>query len=486
MPGSPDPRPVHLVLGDQLWARPPAEAAGRRLLMVEDPGLATRRAYHARKLVLVWSAMRHYADERRAEGWDIDYRIGESLDTVLAEFADITAIRPREAGIRPLLARHGVVLVDDPGWWTSPEDFGTWLARHPAPRMENYWRDLRRRTGLLMDGKQPVGGRWNYDDENRKPFPKNHVALPKPSFAPDATTRAVMDHVRTLPGLIGTVDGFDLPTTRTDALALLADFVAHRLPWFGPYEDAMSSTDPIGYHSLLSIPLNLSLISPQECVDAAIAAWRAGTAPIASVEAFVRQIAGWREYLFHLWEQFPGDWERTNALEQERPLPAFFWTGDTSMRCLSIALRRVLETGYGHHIERLMVIGNFALMAGVRPQEVNAWFHQCYVDAYEWVVTPNVVGMSQYADGGWVARKPYVASGAYIDRMSDHCKGCAHDPKTDCPFTVLYWSFLIDREHDPRLREPLMRNLFGLARKDADERARWIAARARLLPTWNP
>jgi deoxyribodipyrimidine photolyase-related protein len=481
---NPDPTttaPVRLILGDQLSTDYLADCAGHRLLMVEDPDFARRRPYHAKKLVLIWSAMRHFAAERHSEGWDVDYRTGESLDTVLASLPAVSVIQPREKGIRPLLARHHATLLPDPYWWTSPSEFRAWLGDRRSPRLEEYWRHLRKRTGLLMDGKNPVGGEWNYDKQNRKPFPKGHVPVPSPVFEPDTITKEVMDTVRQLPGTVGTVDGFGFPTTRRDALALLDHFIRHKLESFGPYEDALHDRDPTGYHSLLTIPLNIGLLSPQECVDAALAALDSG-APIASVEAFVRQIAGWREYLFHLWQTFDGDWNTTNALEHHRPLPEWFWTGETPLRCVSIALKRVLENAYGHHIERLMVIGNFALLLGVSPQAVNDWFWSCYADAFEWVVTPNVVGMSQFGDGGWVASKPYISSGAYIDRMGNFCKECRFDPKTDCPFTVLYWTFLIDREAEGPLTTRMAQNYFGLARKSAEERAGWIAARARVLP----
>ena len=474
-------RPVRLILGDQLTTDTLADCAGHRLLMVEDPSLAGRRRYHAKKLVLIWSAMRHFAAERRAEGWEVDYRIGEPLDQVLAGISQVSVVQPREAGIRPLLQRHGVRIVADPHWWTTPTEFRQWLGDRRSPRLEEYWRHLRKRTGLLMDGKNPTGGEWNYDKQNRKPFPRGHEPVPFPRFAPDAITREVMETIRARTDVVGTVDGFCFPTTRAEAIALLDHFIQHKLERFGPYEDALHDRDPVGYHSLLSIPLNIGLLSPQECVDAAVAALGDG-APIASVEAFVRQIAGWREYLFHLWETFDGDWHSTNALGHRRALPEWFWTGDTPMRCLSISLRRVLDNAYGHHIERLMVIGNFALLLGVAPQAVNEWFWSCYADAFEWVVTPNVVGMSQFADGGWVASKPYIASGAYVDRMGNYCKECRFDPKTDCPFTVLYWNFLIDRESEGPLTSRMAQNYFGLARKGVEERAAWVASRARVLP----
>ncbi|MBB6048423.1 cryptochrome/photolyase family protein [Armatimonas rosea] len=470
-----------LILGDQLSTDYLAALGGipgqDTLLMVEDPALVARRPYHRKKLVLVWSAMRHFAQECRAAGWAVDYRRGGSLAECLAPLdGACVCIQPREKGIRSLLQAHRVRTVPDPYWGVSPDAFSALLAAHPHPKLEDFYRWRRRTTGILMEGGKPIGGAWNYDKENRKPFPKTHQPIAHFTVPPDALTQEVMAEVAALPGLTGSVEGFDMPVTRTDAQALLADFIARRLALFGPYEDAMSAQDPYGYHSLLSLPLNLSLLSPQECLQAAQEALAQNAAPLASVEGFVRQILGWREFLYHLYEAFPGDYHAANALGHHQPLPEFYWSGDTPMQCLSHVIKQVLESGYSHHIERLMVLGNFALLAGVSPRALNEWFWCCYLDAYDWVVTPNVIGMSQFADGGWVATKPYIASGAYIARMSNYCKGCAFDPKDAtseraCPFTTLYWAFLIEREAEAPLSGRMAQNYFGLRGKSAQERA---------------
>jgi deoxyribodipyrimidine photolyase-related protein len=353
--------------------------------------------------------------------------------------------------------------------------------------MEPFYRELRRRTGLLVDAAgAPAGGVWNLDKENRRRYDGRPVP-PPPGFPPDAlTARALADIDALCPEAIGSTAGFDLPVTRAAALVALEDFVARRLPEFGPFEDAMSAEDGVLFHSLLSPLLNLGLLDPLEVCGAAVAAYEAGLAPLASAEGFVRQIIGWREYIYYrYWELMPGLRE-ANAWGAERPLPAWYWSGETHMRCVGAALGRVLDTGYTHHIERLMLLCNFALLAGVRPHELNSWFLECYVDAYDWVVTPNVIGMGLNADGGVVATKPYIASAAYINRMSDYCRGCAYDHTRRtgpgaCPFNTLYWNFLLTNEGRLRANPRLGPAVLGLSRLDDAERAAVRAEAAGLL-----
>jgi deoxyribodipyrimidine photolyase-related protein len=277
------------------------------------------------------------------------------------------------------------------------------------------------------------------------------------------------------PDAIGSTEGFDLPVTRAEALRALEEFVAHRLPEFGPFEDAMSAEHGVLFHSLLSPLLNLGLLEPLELCAAAVAAYNAGLAPISSVEGFVRQVIGWREYIYYrYWELMPGLSE-ANAWGAERPLPAWYWSGTTRMRCLRHAIERVLRDGYSHHIERLMLLCNFAMLAGVQPQELNAWFLECYIDAYDWVVTPNVIGMGLNADGGIVATKPYIGSASYINKMSDYCRGCDYDQtartgERACPFNTLYWNFLLRHEGRLRANPRLGPAVLGLARLSDSER----------------
>lgn len=447
------------------------------ILMVEDHRFVQRKPYHRKKIVLVWSAMRHFRDRLTALGYSVDYRINHSLLECISEQPQRTVcIVPREHGIRVLLGAIGVEFIDDPYWFVSPADFSHWMAARKQPRLEQYYRMVRVQTGLLMNGETPTGGVWNFDKENRKPFPKSHQAIFQLTFIPDETTQAVMDYVHNMANLIGDVAGFNEAVTRDDALKRLEWFIEYGLHDFGRYEDAMSSGDMYGFHSILSPLLNLSLLSPAECLEAAVEAFASGNAPLESVEAFVRQILGWREYMFHLYDWVGSSaWEEQNALLGNEPLPDFYWTGDTKMSCLRVTVTDTLRTGYAHHIIRLMVQGNFALLLGVKPQDIRDWFWSVFLDAYDWVVTPNVIGMSQAADNGLTASKPYAASGAYISRMSDYCKGCAYSPKVSsgenaCPFTTLYWDFLMRHENTPLASTRLSTNYLALRGKTQADR----------------
>ena len=343
--------------------------------------------------------------------------------------------------------------------------------------MELFYRRLRRALGILVDDRgAPVGGRWNYDELNRRPLPRGEAPPPVPAgFVPDTLTRAVMREVEREGHGVGSTAGFDLAVTRTQARAALADFLEWRLARFGPYEDAMRSDVGVLYHSRLSPYLNLGLLDPEETARAAEDEYRAGRAPIASVEGFVRQVIGWREYMWwQYWRLMPA-LRAGNAWDAHRDLPGFFRDGETDMRCLRHALGRTLATGYTHHIERLMLLANFCLLAGVHPRAATDWFLAAYVDAYDWVMQPNVVGMGLNADGGLVATKPYVASAAYIHRMSDYCGGCRYDRgrrtgPDACPFNTLYWNFLLTHERRLRANPRLGPAVLGRRRLGAAER----------------
>jgi deoxyribodipyrimidine photolyase-related protein len=303
-----------------------------------------------------------------------------------------------------------------------------------------------------MDGDQPEGGRWNFDAENRKPLPWGAATPPRKTFPPDAVTQEVLALVAArFPDHIGELDTFGWPVTRADALLALDNFIRHRLAMFGDHQDAMVEGEPTLFHALLSPAINAGLLDPREVCLAAEVAYKKGLAPLNAVEGFIRQIIGWREYVRGLyWLKMP-HYAQSNFLDAQRPLPWFYWSGRTRMNCLKQAVGDTIRNGYAHHIQRLMITGNFALLARVRPAEIEEWYLAVYVDAYDWVELPNTHGMAIFADGGVMASKPYAASGAYIDRMSDYCRGCGYDVKTKlgpraCPFNYLYWSFLIDNQ----------------------------------------
>ena len=332
-------------------------------------------------------------------------------------------------------------------------------------RMEFFYREMRRGHGVLMEEDQPAGGRWNFDAENRKAMPRGVVPPTTPSFPPDAITLAVIQMVERLFGdHFGSIENFSLPVTAEQAALALDHFVTERLPGFGDWQDFMRTGDPVLFHALISTSLNLGLLDPLSVCRAAEAAWREGLAPLNAVEGFVRQVLGWREYVRGIyWLNMP-EYGRRNALGATRMLPDFYWTGETRMNCIAQVVRDTHANAYAHHIQRLMVTGNFALLAGLDPDHVDEWYLIVYADAYQWVEMPNVRGMALFADGGIMGSKPYAASGAYINRMSDYCGRCGYDPKQSvgpraCPFNALYWDF-IDRNAqrlggNPRMAMPL-------------------------------
>jgi deoxyribodipyrimidine photolyase-related protein len=466
-----------------------------RVVMVESAARIRRRPSHRRKLVLVLSAMRHRAEALAAAGMAVDHVRAGGVVEALSEH--IRRHRPDRLVVMDASEYRGRVLLERlPARLGLPVEIlpntQMLVGRHdpfpdiePGRRvvMERFYRRMRTHFGLLMEpGGTPVGGAWNHDRENRRPYPRSGlVPPPVPRFPPDELTARVMAEVSRMPG-IGSVDGFDLPVTAAEAAQALEDFVERRLPSFGPYEDAMSAEQPVLYHSMLSPALNLGLLDPLDLCRAAESAYRSGAAPIQSAEGLVRQVAGWREYVFWTYRRLMPGMESMNAWGHRRPLPDWFWTGDTDLRCLATVIRRVLSTGYSHHIERLMVLCNFALLSGIDPFQVNEWFLSCYVDAYEWVVTPNVVGMGLNADSGITATKPYIASGRYVERMSDYCRGCRYDPggrsgTEACPISVLYWDFLLRHEAVLRGNPRMGPAVLALRHLDDAER-RLVAASA--------
>lgn len=463
-------RNLILVLGDQLDEDNAALAAGDperdRVLMIETLGEAAHVHSHKHRIAVFLSAMRHYAASLRDDGWRVDYatldRGCPSLAAGVREAAGthapqaLHAVEPGEWRVQHGLSTAcgqlglGLELHADGHFLASREDFAGWAKGRKRLVMEHFYREMRRRHDVLMDGDEPLGGEWNYDEENRESFGRDGPGeLPeRPRFEPDETTREVIEavngHCADHPG---SLDDFAWPVTRAQAREALRDFIEHRLPRFGKYQDAMWQGEPFLHHSLLSSCLNLKLLNPREVVAAATAALGGDGAPLAAVEGFVRQILGWREFVRGVyWMEMPG-YRELNHYGHDTPLPEFFWNAETELNCLRQTFGDTLANGYAHHIQRLMIIGNFSVLAGLSPQAVCDWFLAVYVDAVEWVELPNTLGMALHGDGGIVGTKPYVSSAAYIDRMSNYCKDCRYDRKARhgddaCPFNYLYWDFL--------------------------------------------
>lgn len=500
---------LRLVLGDQvsqgLSSLRDLDPARDTVLMAEVLGECTYVRHHPKKIVLVLAAMRHFALVLRAQGVTVRYiklddpqnrqSLRGEVERAVAELGPerIVVTEPGEwrvlEELRALEGATGVPvdIREDDRFLCSIDAFRAWAEGRRGLRMEFFYRDMRRRTGLLMEGDDPVGGAWNYDHANRRSLPAGIRAPAPPTFLPDAVTAEVIDLVRQrFASHFGSVEGFDLPVTAAEARMALADFIEHRLALFGDYQDAMAEGEATLFHSLLSPALNIGLLDPRTVCEAAEAAYREGAAPLNAVEGFIRQILGWREYVRGIyWLKMPG-YAETNALDATRKLPSFYWTGETDMACLRAAIDQTRELAYAHHIQRLMVTGNFALLAGVDPREVNEWYLVVYADAFEWVQLPNTHGMAIHADGGIMASKPYAASGKYIDRMSDHCGGCAYRVKDStgpraCPFNYLYWDFMA-RHRQRFAKNPRMVQMIRLLeRMDPGKVAAMRAEAARFL-----
>jgi deoxyribodipyrimidine photolyase-related protein len=499
--------------GDQLLASHPAlraaeERVGKeqvRVVLIETQARQARYPYHRQKRVLILSAMRHYAALLRSNGYQVDYlnakTIRAGMEVHLARFQphQLISMAASEFGARQLQVKVFPSLLPSPDQVTIlpneqflSERFCPIPASSSGKRvlMETFYRGMRRHHEVLLepDGS-PVGGQWNFDEWNRKPLPKK-IDLPPPlTWEPDEITAQVIAEVEENASEItgyGRASDFHWAVTHQQAKEALGYFLAAGLPEFGPYEDAMSTRSATLFHSLLSPYLNLGLLDPLETIRAAEDAYRRGAAPLHSVEGFVRQILGWREYIYwQYWRQMPGLRE-ANGWRAHRPLPDFFWTAKTGMNCLHHVLKRVLTDGYSHHIERLMILCNFSLLCGIDPQEVADWFMALYIDAFEWVVLPNVIGMGLNADGGQTATKPYLASASYIHRMSDYCRDCQFDRQqrtgpNACPFNFLYWNFLLTHEQTLRANPRLGPAVLGLSRIGEREREELRAAAVAFL-----
>lgn len=455
------------------------------VIYIETAAKPARRPYHKQKLVLLLAAMRHHALARGRAGHAVIYWFSHAwydraLDEVGARFGidRIDCLAPAEREVREPLARMELVhLLPNTLFITDTAFYRSVFRRPGQRRLETFYRAARRRTGVLMEGEEPVEGRWNFDEDNRQPWKGKPTVPARPRFAPDEVTREVIDLIaQRYPDAFGEVEAFDWPVTAHDAQRAADHFFDALLAHFGPYEDAMALGEPALFHSLLSASINLGLLDPLVLCKRAEHAWRAGAAPLASVEGFIRQILGWREFVRHVFEEHADEYFSMNALEATLALPDWYWGKTSGMRCIDDTVQSVVRTGHSHHITRLMVLSNLATLLGVNPQALNEWFWFAYVDAYDWVVTPNVVGMGSFADGGIFATKPYIASGRYIRKMGPSlCANCRYDSaRSDgpgaCPFNHLYWDFLERNgkafEGNPRMTMPLR----GLARLDAATR----------------
>ncbi len=503
------------ILGDQLShnlaSLRAADKASSIILMMEVWEEATYVKHHKQKIALIFSAMRHFADELRADGWQVDYTklddaenagsfSGEVARAVERHSPDV--IRVVEAGewrVQQKIEEWpdkfpcDVDVLSDDRFLATQREFADWAEGRKALTMEHFYREMRKKTGLLMEPDQkPAGGKWNYDADNREKLEGALFVPPRPRFEPDTITSEVLKLVEARFGThFGALTPFEWPVTREEALKAADAFFAERIENFGPYQDAMVFGSDDLYHSMLSTSINIGLLDPLELCERAEVAYREGRAPLNSVEGFIRQIIGWREYVRGFYWYFAPGLAEANELEATRALPDFFWTGETDMRCLSDCVRSTKENAHAHHIQRLMVLGNFCLLAGINPRDVQDWYLAVYADAFEWVELPNVAGMILYADGGKLATKPIAASGNYINKMSDYCGDCRYKvaKKTGedaCPFNALYWHFM-DR-HRERLKSNhrIGRIYATWDRMGEEKQAEYIASADKFLDSLEP
>lgn len=471
-------RQLIVILGDQLSHNLAALKAGDPtrdiILMAEVAQEATYVRHHKKKIAFVFACMRHFAEELRAAGWQVNYTTytdpnntgsvtGEVSRAVQAHNPQTVIItEPGEwrltqaiAGWQSQLEIPVTVLSDD-RFLCSHQEFANWAEGRKSLTMEYFYREMRAKTGLLMTGGKPEGGKWNYDAANRKP-PKSGLHYPGPKrFESDAITAEVLDLVAAqFGGHFGDLTPFWFAATAAQAEQALEHFITHSLPHFGDCQDAMITDERFMFHSILALYLNIGLLDARQICARAESAWASGHAPLNAVEGFIRQIIGWREYVRGIyWLKMPA-YADVNFFGHDRALPEFYWTGETEMNCLHQAISQTKTEAYAHHIQRLMVTGNFAMLIGVEPKQIHEWYLAVYADAYEWVEMPNTIGMSQFADGGLLGSKPYAASGNYINKMSNYCAGCRYQVKLKtgpeaCPFNALYWDFL-DRNR-PKLK----------------------------------
>lgn len=493
---------LRLILGDQLSPRIAAlrdvDRARDTMLLAEVSAEATYVRHHKKKIAFVFAAMRAFAARLEAEGFQVRYvKLDDPLNSGSlrgeveralrdGRFDEVIATEPGEHRlVADMAGWEGAMGVpveirEDSRFLCSHATFRSWAGQRKQLRMEYFYREMRHATGLLMDDGEPAGGRWNFDAENRKPA-KADLFMPRPPrFEPDRETQAVLKLVANrFADHFGDLTPFWFGVTHDQAEIALQHFLREALPRFGDYQDAMLTGEPFLYHSVISMYLNVGLLDARDICRCAEEEYRQGRAPLNAVEGFIRQILGWREYVRGIYWLRGPQYLESNSLEAKRDLPWFYWSAETDMACMKAALQQTKTEAYTHHIQRLMVTGNFALLAGIDPHQVHEWYLAVYADAYEWVEAPNTIGMSQFADGGLLASKPYAASGAYIDRMSDYCDGCVYDVKTKqgpraCPFNYLYWDFLA-RNRAKLSNNPRIAPMYRTLDRMSDERQQEIA-----------
>ncbi|MGV6817568.1 MAG: cryptochrome/photolyase family protein [Thiotrichales bacterium] len=507
-------RKLLVVLGDQLNIDSPLfdnQSKATDLVWMAEVEQESRKVWsHKARIALFLSAMRHFARTLKQKGWRVDYYQLDNhefpnFQAALKETVDrdqpdvIKLVHPGEYDVLEIFKNTCnelnvyLEILEDPSFIISREEFKQWKDERKTTLMEHFYRFARVKTGYLVTDGKPVGGKWNFDSENRNAFSRKGPGnLPAPvRFEPDGITRAVIALVnQRFADHPGNLEHFDWLVSREDALLALEDFIDHRLPSFGYYQDAMWVGEPWLYHSRLSVALNLKLLDPREVIEAALKSYISWQAPVNSVEGFIRQILGWREYIRQMYWDLMPELISANALHAEEALPSFYWDGETDMTCMHDAITQTLEYGYAHHIQRLMVTGLFAQLYGVNPRKVHEWYLAVYVDAVEWVEAPNTLSMSQFADGGKLASKPYVASGKYIQRMSNACEHCRFDPalrtgSRACPFTTLYWEFMI-RHQDRFKNHPRLALQWRNLQRLSDDEIAAIRAKAMEIRTNRP
>jgi deoxyribodipyrimidine photolyase-related protein len=476
-----------MVLGDQLSFKLSAlrDASPKTdiIFMCEVLEEATYVKHHKKKIAFIFSAMRHFAQSLEKKGFKVDYvKLDDPKNTgdftaelkratkrhkskaiVVTAPGEYRVLQMMQTWVKQL--KCPVTILQDDRFLCDADTFQQWAAGRKQLRMEYFYRQMRQDHNILMTEEGPVGGQWNYDADNRKKPPVGMTAPRHYQTKPDAITKTVLTLVEErFADHFGDLTPFHFAVTRRQALQALKQFIDQRLPQFGDYQDAMLSEDPWMYHAHIGFYLNIGLLEPRECIDLAVQAWEGGTAPLNAVEGFVRQILGWREFIRGIyWLSMP-EYATKNYFGAKRPLPSFFWTADTELNCLKHSIRNTQQNAYAHHIQRLMVLGNFLLLIGVAPEAVSEWYLLVYADAFEWVELPNVYGMALFADGGLLASKPYISGGAYINKMSNYCKNCRYKVKEKtgpnaCPFNYLYWNFLI--EHRKKLsKNPRMAMMY--------------------------